>query len=93
MIPEDGARHWKLNVTVLPNGRCKEVISNNTIARQDEPSDERVVIWNRHRDLAERVFLEKSSKGEIRAIKRVALREDGSHPELGIIDKITKTAG
>lgn len=91
MTADEIAGHWKLNVTVLPNGRCKEIISNTT--RQDAPLDERVVIWNRHRDLAERVFLEKSSKGELRAIKRVALREDGNHPELDIIDKITKAAG
>lgn len=89
MNSEEIAKRLKLNITVLTNGRCREIASK---PNQDCPPEPRVIIWNHQRDLAERVALQRSSNGELRAVKRVALQTGGSLSELSVINKITTAA-
>ena len=81
---------FKLDITVLSNNRCREVIFKPS-PDQDEKQERRVVIWSRARDLANNVYLYQSLRGEYQVVKRVPLRKRAEDRfELSVIGLIKK---
>lgn len=84
------AERFKLDITFVSNNRCREV----TFRPSPDPhgkQERSVVMWSRKHDLANNVYVHESSCGELRVVKRVALRERASNRfELAVIGTITK---
>jgi hypothetical protein len=78
------AQRFKLEITVLSNNRCREIIFKPP--DQHGKQERSVVMWSRRSDLADNVHIDESLSGELRVVKRVALREStGTQFELSVM--------
>lgn len=80
------AEHFELNITPVSNDRCREVKPICSTHKHETG----VVIWIRKEHLAHNVYVEKSTSGELRVVKQVAMAKRTSKSELAVIGMITK---
>jgi hypothetical protein len=95
MDGQELAELFKLDITVLSRDRSREVVWKPS-AGQHLKQERQVIIWTRKYDLTERVHVEESPHGELRVIKRVALRDKAVinyRSELDVLGRLSKATG
>ncbi|KAJ5660554.1 hypothetical protein N7507_007005 [Penicillium longicatenatum] len=95
MGDQELAELLKLDITLLSNDRSREVVLKPP-AGQPLKQERQVIIWTRKCDLTERVYVEESAQGEVRAVKRVAWRDKtvaNYRSELVVLGRLSKAAG
>lgn len=94
MGDQEFAELLKLDITLLANDRSREVVLKPS-AGQYLKEERQVIIWTRKCDLTERVYVEESPQGELRAVKRVAWRDKtvaSYRSELVVLGRLSKAA-
>lgn len=94
MGDQEFAELLKLDITLLANDRSREVVLKPS-AGQYLKEERQVIIWTRKCDLTERVYVEESPQGELRAVKRVAWRDKtvaNYRSELVVLGRLSKAA-